>query len=68
MRATDQGKFSLLLAAMACLVILQVAYDTALAPAVSSFAERARRREQYDKAVKGKGLSLHPGMYWKAKQ
>ena len=68
MNVTDRGKFSVLLAVVACLAILQVAYDSVLAPVVSGFSERARRREHYEKAVTGKGLSLHPGMYWKEKE
>jgi hypothetical protein len=65
---TDSGRFSALMIAAACLAVLSVAYDAVLAPFASGFAEKARRREHYEKAVKEKGLALHPGMYWKEKE
>jgi lipopolysaccharide export LptBFGC system permease protein LptF len=68
MAMTDGGRFSSLLIAAACLAVLSVAYDAVIAPIMSRFAETARRRERYEKAVNEKGLSLHPGMYWKEKE
>ncbi len=64
----DKNKFTVLAAAGVLLVLLVVAYDSFLAPSLSSFLEASKRQHHYEQVIEKKGLSLHEGSFWKTKE
>jgi len=65
---SDHRKFTLLIISAAALVVLVLSSHAFLGEYLSRWGERGRRQWHYENALKGKGLDLHEGSFWKTKE
>lgn len=64
----DTGKFRVLIAVAASLVVLILAYAIAQEYLLPDIEGYLQRKSYYERVITKKGLNLHKGLYWKEKR
>jgi len=65
---TDTCKFRMLTIFSAALIGLSLFSTILQEYVIPDWESYLQRKTYYDRAISKKGLSLHPGLYWKEKQ
>ncbi len=64
----DRRKFHVLAGGSVLLILLAITYEPLIETRLLTVLEAAKRQRHYEQAIRGKGLPLHEGVFWKTKE